>query len=338
MGERASLIEGKYELVARIGEGSQTLVSRGIMHGAAGFTRPVALKTPREELRLDRAYLAGFVAAARVASQLRQPNLVEVLDLAKDEAGLYHLVMEWVEGMTLPAFVRSFSRQGADTPWPLVAAAGVGALRGLAAAHERVDASGVAAPTLHRALAPHQILLSVTGTAKLADLGLAALRPSRGRLAYAAPELASDGTVNVRAEIYAMGAILWEALAGVALEPGESDLEGLDVPEGELRSLEAHRSDLPPRLCAMVTRAMAREPRARFASASAMANELSHVLGEVPWTRGPQQDLGAAVQGARIALHRALITAGELELTQSGIEFVPEGAEENPILLTPQKR
>ena len=83
---------------------------------------------------------------------------------------------------------------------------------------------------------------------------------------------------------------------------------------------------------------MAREPRARFASASAMANELSQVLGEVPWTRGPQQDLGAAVQGARIALHRALITAGELELTQSGIEFVPEGAEENPILLTPQKR
>ena len=54
MGERASLIEGKYELVARVGEGSQTLVSRGVMHGAAGFTRPVALKTPREELRLDR--------------------------------------------------------------------------------------------------------------------------------------------------------------------------------------------------------------------------------------------------------------------------------------------
>jgi eukaryotic-like serine/threonine-protein kinase len=230
--------------------------------------------------------------------------------------------------------VRAFSRLGQDTPWPLVAAIGVGALRGLAAAHERLGAGGVAAPALHGAIAPHHILVATNGVAKLADCGLAALAPRTGKLSYLAPELAHGGAVTVRAELYAMGAVIWEALTGVPLAPGQSDLDGSQAPEGELRALETYRTDLPTRLRYTVRRALSREPSARFASANEMASELAATLAQVNWAKGSQQDLGAAVVEANRAIAAAAAAAGELELTTSGVEFLPEGAPENPILLT----
>jgi serine/threonine-protein kinase len=124
------LIAGRYELIERAGEGGMASVYRAIMHGAAGFVRPVAVKKIKRGYRADKNYIDMFVEEARVGSELAHPNIVQVLDFCVDSAGDYYLVMEWVEGMDLGSFVQAFTRFDQDTHWPLMVAVGIGALRG----------------------------------------------------------------------------------------------------------------------------------------------------------------------------------------------------------------
>jgi serine/threonine protein kinase len=134
------VVAGKYHLIQEVGEGGMAVVWRAEMRGAA-VSRPVALKKMRAELLRGQVYAAMFVEEARVGAELAHPNIVQIFDFCQDSDGLYCLVMEWVEGLDLRAFSTAYRNAKRPIPWPLVAAIGVGALRGLAAAHERVDAS-----------------------------------------------------------------------------------------------------------------------------------------------------------------------------------------------------
>ena len=190
------MIANKYELVAPLGEGGMASVYRGLTHGAAGFTCKVAIKRVLPNLAEDAAFVAMFVEEARVVSELQHPNIVQVHDFDRDDEGRYFIVMEWIDGIDLDGWIGSFD--SAPTPWHEVAAIGVEILRGLGAAHERVDAQGNLAPVIHRDVSPHNVLLSVQGIVKLADFGLAraadratmtAPGTIKGKLGYMAPEL-----------------------------------------------------------------------------------------------------------------------------------------------------
>src|SRR5664279_4948987 len=100
------LIAGKYERMERAGEGGMAVVWRGAMHGAAGFSRPVALKQMKAELRDQDREVAMFVEEARLGSCLLHPNILQVLDFVDDDQGLYWLVTEWVEGVDLGSLLR----------------------------------------------------------------------------------------------------------------------------------------------------------------------------------------------------------------------------------------
>jgi eukaryotic-like serine/threonine-protein kinase len=345
-----TLLANRYELVELAGQGGIATVWRAVMRGAAGFSRTVAVKKLHTELKGDPTYVGMFVEEARVGSELHSPNIVQVHDFCVDEQGHYYLIMEWVDGISVLDLLRVQRSRATPMPWALVTAIGVGALRGLAAAHERVGADGEPAPVIHRDVSPHNILLGVNGIAKLTDFGLARARDRlhamttapgtvKGKLSYLAPEVTLGKGASVASDVYAMGAVLWEALAGEPLYQGSSDLEVvMKVRAGEATPITQRRDDLPEELAAAIDRALGRTPDDRFPSAHDMAAALVPLLAKAGWQRSAQADLGRAVVDARrelAALRAAVPEKSDLfELSDSAIDVVPEGEPENPILLT----
>jgi eukaryotic-like serine/threonine-protein kinase len=291
------LIQGRYELVSLAGEGGMAKVWRALMRGAAGFTRPVAVKQILPQLGSNHAFVAMFVEEARVGSQLLHPNIVQIIDFGEDENRQYFLVMEWVEGMDLGRYLEAFRVSGYLVPWPLLLAIAVEALRGLVAAHERIDAVGRVAPVIHRDVTPQNILVGANGVVKLSDFGLARAmdrarmtQPNiiKGKLRYLAPEATMGNPPTVQSDLFSLGVVLWEALAGRNLYDGATDLAVFQAAQrAEIPPLRSVRADLPAEVVVAVEGALAREPAQRYESARAMLRALTQVL------RGVQQSMDA---------------------------------------------
>ncbi|PKN48873.1 MAG: serine/threonine protein kinase, partial [Deltaproteobacteria bacterium HGW-Deltaproteobacteria-20] len=169
---RRKMIAGRYELLEVAGTGGMAAVWRGVLREGDKVT-PVAIKRILADIARDPTVVALFQEEARVGRQLAHPNIVQVLDYGKDEAGAGYLVMEWVEGVDLFDYMRSYHAARVHVPWRAVAAIGYQTLRGLVAAHERIDDEGRRRPVIHRDLTPSNVLLGVDGVVKVADFGLA---------------------------------------------------------------------------------------------------------------------------------------------------------------------
>src|SRR5690606_37452148 len=210
--------------------------------------------------------------------------------------------------------VRSHPRGMRQTPWPLVAAIGVEILRGLAAAHERTDERGEPVPVYHRDVSPSNVLLGVNGTVKVTDFGLARAmdrasmtRPNviKGKLAYCAPELVTGAKASAQSDIFALGVVLWEALAQQRLFTGKNDLEVLlAVRKGDITRLSELRTDIPAALELAIHQALDPDPAARFESAKEMARALAAILRTHP-EPVDAEPLGRSVREARERLGMA---------------------------------
>jgi serine/threonine protein kinase len=313
---KQNLIAGKYELLERAGEGGMAVVWKGLMHGAAGFTRPVAMKQIKPELRHDDRQVAMFVEEARLGSCLLHPNIAQVLDFVDDEHGAFWLVTEWVEGLDLGSLLRFYRSRQERIAWPLAALVGVGGLRGLAAAHERHTADGTPVPIVHRDVSPQNLLLGIGGAVKLSDFGLARARDRtrvltipgfiKGKLGYLAPELVGGQAASPQSDVFAMGSVLWEALVGHPLFTGKNDREVLRaIHRGQVSPVNEERPGLPKLLVFAIGRALGRTPAERYPTAAAMAQDLEGALaGALMSTLEIQLRLGRAVTEARRYLTR----------------------------------
>jgi eukaryotic-like serine/threonine-protein kinase len=307
----ARRIAGKYELMECAGEGGMAVVWKGVMHGAAGFTRPVAMKQIKPELRHDLRQVAMFVEEARLGSHLLHPNVAQVFDFVEDEQHAYWLVTEWVDGIDLGTLLRYYGARQERMPWPLVTLVGIGALHGLEAAHERHSPDGTPVPIVHRDVSPQNLLLGVGGAVKLSDFGLARARDRtsvlttpgfiKGKLGYLAPELVGGAPASPQSDIFAMGSVLWESLTGHPLFTGKNDREVLRaIHRGQVASVGEERPGLPKMLVFAVGRALGRTPADRYPSAGAMAQDLEGALaGALMSTLEIQVRLGRAVAEAR---------------------------------------
>jgi serine/threonine-protein kinase len=289
------------------------VVWRARMHGAAGFTRPVAVKKMKASLINQRTHVAMFVEEARVGAELAHPNVVQVVDFVEDTDNSYCLVTEWVEGIDLARFLRAYRARGERMSWAMATAIGVGALRGLAAAHERYTMLGEPAPVIHRDVSPQNILLGVNGVVKLSDFGFGLARARdrlhsltapgivKGKISYLAPEVARGQPASPMSDLFAMGSVIWEMLAGRALFDGAADRDVFrKIHQGEVAPQAGERSGLPERLLRVVHRALAVDHNDRFSSARMMAQELASVLaGTLGEGRDAQSLLGRAVVEAR---------------------------------------
>jgi serine/threonine protein kinase len=287
--ELGQLVQGRYELIELAGSGGMARVYRALVRGAAGFQRQVALKRIREQLTDSTEFVRMFIEEARVGSELDHANIVQVHDFGFDSAG-YFLIMEWIDGVNVSQYMDRLARAGEPIPWRYALAICAQVLLGLAAAHERVDELGQPAPVIHRDVTPQNILVSVNGVVKLTDFGLARAMDRapmtgpdvvKGKLSYLAPELLFGQPATVTSDLYALGIVLWEMLAGERLFWADSASERVrKVREAEIPPLASRRSSLPEALLAVVDKALARNPTARFQSAEAMHNALLHALGD----------------------------------------------------------
>ncbi len=305
------VIDGKYELVEAIGRGGMAVVWRAVTLGAAGFRMPVALK------RIDPGFTgfpemeAMFIEEARVGAALRHPNIVQIHDFGIDDERKHYLVTEWVEGIHLGDWVKSFASSAGGTPWPLVAAIGVEVLRALHAAHARLDDAGRLAPVLHRDVSPPNILLDVSGVVKLADFGMARAmdrgritRPDiiKGKLSYLAPEMVLGVGPSVHSDIFSLGVVLWEALTGARLFDAATDVDVVKMlRDARVPMLSMKRPEVPMGLSSVVHRALEREPTLRYSSARDMLRALVAVLRVLP-TSTDAATLGQSVRDARARL------------------------------------
>ena len=282
------VLAGTYELIRQVGKGGMATVWRARLRGAAGFSRMVAVKRMLIDLASDPASAELFIEEARVGSQLAHPNIIEVLDFGQDEEGGYYLVLDWVDGIDLLDYMRSFHQAKRHMPWQAVAAVATQALQGLQAAHERVDEDGTPRPVIHRDVTPSNVMIGKNGIVKLADFGLAraADRLTRtlpniikGKLAYTAPELTRGGRASVASDVFAMGVTLWEALAGRRMFAGTTPQEIIgNIAAWKIPSLKLLRPDLPSGIVTIVEGAIVKDPKARTPSARAMLDGFARAM------------------------------------------------------------
>ena len=282
------VIDGKYQLVSLAGEGGMASVYKAVVRGAAGFQRTVAVKHIKPEYRALKNYIDMFIEEARVGSELAHPNIVQVHDFCS-ESGSYYLIMEWVEGIDLGAMIKAYREAGRDVPWPLAAAIGIGTLRGLGAAHDRVAPDGTPAPVIHRDVSPHNVLLGVNGAVKLSDFGLARARDRaasltapgtvKGKLSYLAPEVTFGKPNTVQSDLFGVGSVLWETLTGDRLFEGKNDIEVFKkIRACQIPSIQTRRKDVPAAFAAILELALSAEPANRYATADEFAHALDQVV------------------------------------------------------------
>lgn len=283
-------------------------VYKAVVRGAAGFQRPVAIKHIKPEYRAIKNYIDMFIEEARVGAELAHPNIVQVHDFCS-EAGSYYLVMEWVEGVDLGALIKFYRDNGQLVPWPLAVAIGIGTLRGLGAAHDRIAPNGQPAPVIHRDISPHNVLVGINGVVKLSDFGLAKARDRaasmtapgtvKGKLSYLAPEVTFGKANTVQSDLFGVGSVLWETLTSERLFDGKTDIEIFKkIRACKIPPLTEYRDDLPAALIAVLDLALAFDPANRYATADEFAQALGQVMKQAVGVNAASA-LGAAVQAAR---------------------------------------
>ena len=301
---------GRYRLLHRIGSGGMAEIFRGVAVGAQGFERAVAIKRIREEVveLADMSQL--FADEARVSALLDHPNIVQVYDFGAVD-GMYYIAMEYLKGRNLEQVLSTLRRRGERLAPSLAVLIAREVARGLAYAHGLADERGMPLAIVHRDVSPANIMLSQVGAVKLLDFGIARItsklrlavtrgRALRGKCPYLAPEqITSEGEVDGRADIFALGAILWEMLTGRRLFVGTSDFEVLaSVLNREIPRPSTLVPGLPAQIDDIVLGALARDPAQRYRSADTMAIALDEVMQLLPSRYG---DLSALL--ADLPLH-----------------------------------
>ncbi len=263
------------------------VVYLALAQGPAGFQKLKVVKRLRTDLAADPKALEMFLDEARLAARLHHPNIVQTNEVGFDGKH-YFLEMEYLEGQSYDALVRQAPRSSGI---PLEVSCWILAqvLAGLHHAHELVDLDGTRLQVVHRDVSPHNVMVTYEGSVKLLDFGIAKAADSqsetqtgvvKGKITYMAPEQATRKAVDRRADVFAVGVMLWQALAGARMWGDANDFEifvklqaGEKIPSP--KSVNPEASDA---LEVIAMRALALDPKDRYASAAEMQAELEEWL------------------------------------------------------------
>ena len=276
-----------------------------------------------------------------MAAGIHHPNVVPILEVGASQSG-YYLVMEYIEGETLARLLARAAASKERLPVPMVVRLALDMLSGLHAAHELRDESGALAGVVHRDVSPQNVLVGADGIARITDFGVAraasrltATRVGqlKGKIAYMAPEQArGDEAMDRRADVFAAGVVIWEALAHRRLFKASSEAATLGRvlhdPVPQLRQAAPH---IAQPICDVVMMALERDRDQRMASCAEFADALERaaasasVLGTARDLRFfMEQSLGQEIMNQREAVrgwtaHADSFVGGPPQLTPSSM-------------------
>lgn len=269
----------RYEILLKLASGGMGSVYIARMRGALGFRQLVAIKKPHSHLLEDAKARLAVVHEAKLTSAIRHVNVVTMRDVDHHD-GEVALVMDYVEGGSIIDLLRD----APAIPPAIAIRMTLDACAGLHAAHEAKDDAGVPLSIVHRDVSPHNILVGTDGLTRVTDFGIAKSLGRggegqeastsggvKGKLAYMAPEYLQGNKADRRVDVFALGAVLWEAIEGKRLFRAGNDLETLtrllqaDTPQAERAG---------PAVNAILRRALAKAPEVRFQTADEMAEAL----------------------------------------------------------------
>jgi serine/threonine-protein kinase len=281
---------GRYKIVRKIADGGMAEIFLATQLGREGFQKPVILKRIHSTIYADPQFRNMFIDEAHISMGLSHSNIVQILDLGVS-AGRYFLVMEVVDGWDLGRVIFRAAQAGTALPRDLGLHITGETCRALAYAHGKTDPEGQLLGIVHRDVSPQNILVSEQGEVKLTDFGIAKAMGKReqtgtgvvkGKIAFMSPEQALGKAVDARSDLFAVGVVLYQLMTGVRPFEGPTDLETLlRVQRGDFKPPHVVAPDLPPHVCAIISRAMQLDPDMRYQSAEEMLTDIEQVLRTV---------------------------------------------------------
>jgi serine/threonine protein kinase len=331
---------GPYQLIAKIGEGGMGTVWLTKLPGPAGFNKLAVVKELRAELSGSPAFVEMFLNEARLAARLTHPNVVHTYGANEDRGRLY-IAMEYLDGQPWSA-VRHVLWSNRSLPLALHLKVLADTLSGLHYAHELRDYDGAPLQVVHRDMSPQNVFVTYDGQVKVVDFGVARAVTSHtpvtsdtpmfvGKVAYSGPEQLRGDPVDRRADVFAVGVMLWEACAGKRLMEGQNRSEAVrtrvSAPAPRIREVV---SSMPRALSDICDRAIALNPADRFATAAEFRDAIVNYLDETS-PDVDQTQLGQLVASA-FRDERARINALiERSLMQRATSVRPSQATAPPI-------
>jgi serine/threonine protein kinase len=251
--------------------------------GFGGFERQLCIKRIRPEFAGDELFVRLLIDEAKLTSGLNHPNVAQVFDLGQVD-GLYYIAIEYVDGIDLFKLLNQAGEAEVHIPVGAAALVALKIARALQAAHTHTNNLGQPQNIVHRDVSPHNVLLSGTGDVKLIDFGIAKAKTRlsqtevgviKGKYNYLAPEQATGGRVDARTDIFALGILLYEMLAGTPLYAGNHIAALLDQARRvKIPSLRKWRSDVPAHLSKIMRKCLKKKPEQRYESAQAVVADL----------------------------------------------------------------
>ena len=277
----------RYKVLERIAAGGMAEVFRAESAGLEGFKKLVAIKRVLPHLAEKKQFIGMFLDEARVGAHLSHSNCVQVFDIGVGD-NTYFIVMEFVDGSDLKGVIEHRKTVGQPIPVEEACLISVRICEGLAYAHELVDGKGQSLHIVHRDMSPPNVLLTRFGEVKIVDFGLAKANSQleksepgiiKGKFSYLSPEAAQGLPVDARTDVFAVGIILWEMLAGRRLFLGDSDLETVRmVQRAEIPSLRQINPKVPLELERVLQKGLAGDPAKRYQTAREFGRDLNQIL------------------------------------------------------------
>ena len=270
--EKPVFIADRYEILGKIGSGGMSDVYKAKDHKLNRF---VAIKVLKPEFSEDRSFVTKFRVEAQSAAGLIHANIVNVYDVG-DEDGIYYIVMELVEGITLKKYIEKKGRLGVREAVSIA----IQVAQGIEAAHNH--------HIVHRDIKPQNIIISKEGKVKVTDFGIARAATSNtinsnamGSVHYISPEQARGGYSDEKSDIYSLGVTLYEMLSGKVPFEGESTVTvALAHIQDEAVPLQQLDPNIPLSLSKIVQKCMQKKPDMRYMSSAALISDLKRSLSE----------------------------------------------------------
>jgi serine/threonine-protein kinase len=311
---------GRYELLARLATGGMGEIFLARLEGAAGFEKLFVIKRILPHLADDVRFRDMLIAEARIASMMTHANICHVYELGETDGQLY-IVMEHLEGITVLPMLRKLSKEGGALDLGFIGGVIQQATDGLHYAHELKERGGAYLGIVHRDVTPSNIFLTDSGVVKILDFGIAKVKDAsahtqtgtvKGKYAYMSPEQLRGAAVDRRADVFALGVVVYEMLALRRLFQRKTDyLTFRAVMEQPIVDVRHYRADCPDPLAVTLAHALDRDPANRFETARQFGSAVLDAISGLrrPWSQGEISDYVAANFAADIRRRSAQISS-----------------------------